>query len=266
MSLPGSANSAACSAGTNGAPWPPAATSRLRKSQTTSMPHSSERAVHQLQRVAGAVELLRPMAHGLAVGADRAHLRRRHAALAQQGVHHVGIDAHQSVGREGATVQLIVAGCVQAQQLGTQPLRQRSEFMGPQPHCAAIVWPRVELGEHAIDAVQRAAGHQPDEQAHRGATARTVQRHAAAGQGLRQIELQLRAARQRGKARARRAVDADRIGGFGQAQRIDVLTIDLKLEVQMRPGGPAGGADRAEALALFDGLALVHVDACRPAP
>ena len=37
----GSANTARWNAGTSGAPWPPAATSRLRKSATTSMPHSS---------------------------------------------------------------------------------------------------------------------------------------------------------------------------------------------------------------------------------
>ena len=87
-SSPGAANSAAWSAGTSGAPWPPAATSRLRKSQTTSMPAKlgQQGAVHELQRVAGAVELLRPVAHGLAMRADGAHLRRLQPRVAQQRV------------------------------------------------------------------------------------------------------------------------------------------------------------------------------------
>ena len=47
------------------------------------------------------------------------------------------------------------------------------------------------------------------------------------------------------------------------ARRILVLAAHAELEVQVRPGGPAGGADRADALALLDALSALDVDAAQ---
>src|SRR3954463_8758825 len=44
-------------------------------------------------------------------------------------------------------------------------------------------------------------------------------------------------------------------------QGVDDAAVDAGLEVQVRPGGEAGGAARADRVALADGLAHVHVDA-----
>jgi hypothetical protein len=44
---------------------------------------------------------------------------------------------------------------------------------------------------------------------------------------------------------------------------IAVDAVDAEFEVQVRAGGPAGGADGADGLALADLLALAHVDAAQ---
>ena len=73
-----------------------------------------QRAIHQLQRVAGAVEFLRAVAHRLPMGADCMDLRHAHAALPQQGVDYAGVNAHQRVGGQRSQVQFVVAAAVQA--------------------------------------------------------------------------------------------------------------------------------------------------------
>src|SRR6478672_13079626 len=88
---------------------------------------------------------------------------------------------------------------------------------------------------------------------------RQAEARAAAG-GL---ELRARRARELREARPVGGGDGRRLGRLGDRERIVVHAVDAELEVQVRAGGPARGADRADALALLDALALAHVDAAQ---
>ena len=74
-----------------------------------------QRRAVELEGVASAVELLRPVAHGLAMGADGPHGRSGHAAVLQQSMDHPGIGACQCIARQGCAVQLVGARGVEGE-------------------------------------------------------------------------------------------------------------------------------------------------------
>ena len=113
----------------------------------------------QLQGVARAVEFLGAVAHGLPVGAEGADGAGRQAAALQQRLHHLGIGARQRVACKGRAVQFVVAGGVESQQLGAQGGRKGGAGVVADPHARA-----GEVGQHAVDAVERGARHQADVQ------------------------------------------------------------------------------------------------------
>jgi iron-sulfur cluster insertion protein len=127
-----------------------------------------QRTVHQLQRVARSIELLRPVAHGLAMGADRPNPVCTELALLQQCVDRAGIDPDQRVGGKCSLMQLIVAAAVQLQELHAQRVGECSLVVGKHAYRGTAGRGRIEVGQHTIHAVKRGAGHQPDVQTHRG--------------------------------------------------------------------------------------------------
>src|SRR5688572_6189367 len=92
-------------------------------------------------------------------------------------------------------------------------------------------------------------------------TTRLLAAAAGADQRFGDVELGLQRARQGGELGSRRSRQRQRLARLGDAQRILMAAVDAKLEMQMRTGRPAGGADRTDARALFDALPLLDVDA-----
>jgi hypothetical protein len=77
--------------------------------------------VVELQRIARAIEHLRAVAHGLAMGAYGCDLPGPDAGCSQQLLHHLCIVAHQCIGGQGGAMQLVLAASgVEGQQLGAQ--------------------------------------------------------------------------------------------------------------------------------------------------
>ena len=110
-------NTAGWKAGTSGAPWPPAATSRLRKSHTTSMP----RQLGQQRAVAAAAPCSR--CRRTRRGRWRTvwpcapiatHLRRVAPAVASSSRTTRGIDARERVAGQRGAVQFVGAGAFSA--------------------------------------------------------------------------------------------------------------------------------------------------------
>ncbi len=117
-----------------------------------------QRGLLALAGIAGAIVQAGPMAHGLAVRADRRDGARRLAGIAQQGSHASRIDARQPIGRQRLAVDFIIAGllqrCERVAQLGGEGLEGRRQHRGP--------WPG-EIDQHAVRAVHAGAGHDADE-------------------------------------------------------------------------------------------------------
>ncbi|MNT53694.1 hypothetical protein D3C72_1907910 [compost metagenome] len=99
------------------------------------------------------------MAHGLAVGADGGDGCRGGAGAGQQLRDHVGIHPRQAVAGQGRAVQFVVAGGVERQQLGAQ--RGGKVGAGVVDHREVAVV--GEIGDDAVDPVERGARHQADE-------------------------------------------------------------------------------------------------------
>src|SRR5689334_3033801 len=76
-------------------------------------------------------------------------------------------------------------------------------------------------------------------------------RHADAHR-FRRLQLRLGSASERRELRLRRGREGHGLGGLGHGQRIALLAVFAEFEMQVRPGGPAGGTHRADALALLD--------------
>ena len=111
----------------------------------------------ELQRVARAIKHLRTVAHGLPMGAKRGDLRGLCAASRQQLAHHLCIVAHQRIGSQRGTMQLILpAGCIQCQQLCAQCRIKAAT--GVLQHFGAL----AEIHQYPVHPVQRGAGHQAD--------------------------------------------------------------------------------------------------------
>ena len=111
----------------------------------------------QLQGVAGAVEFPRAMAHGLAVRADSPHCGRGYGSAGEQAGHDVGVDPHQGIRCQCGPMQFVGAGSVQGQQLGAQ--RGGKRRGGVRHHDRTG---RGEVGQDAVHAVKRRAGHEAD--------------------------------------------------------------------------------------------------------
>src|SRR5688572_16677142 len=92
-------------------------------------------------------------------------------------------------------------------------------------------------------------------------TTRLLAATAGADQRFGDVELGLQRTRQVSELGFRRSRQRQRLAGLGDALRILVIAVDAELEVQVRAGRPAGGADRADARALLDAVPLLHVDA-----
>ncbi len=142
-----------------------------------------QRRAVQLHRVAGAVELARPVAHRLAVRTDRTDLRARCAAGRKQGLDDVRVAARQRVAGERGAVQLVGAGAVQRQQLVGESRRERSVRVGDDPQ--RIRARPGEVRQHAVDAVERGAGHQADVELSHRRIVPTHHRRRPAAQDLR---------------------------------------------------------------------------------
>ena len=213
----GSPNSAAWNAGTSGAPCPPAATSRLRKSATTRMPASSASR-------AGLLSCSVQPSSGrwrtrLAVARRR---RRRRAAATPAPREHVGdrvrIGVGERVGGARRARDLVGAGSLQREQLGAQRGGERHVRGGDRarrPRASA------EVGEHGVDAVEARARHQAGEElARMAATARPATRPAASGDRQRARQRELR----RRRARCR-AANAGRVARRGSGSRAGSATV-----------------------------------------
>ena len=129
-----------------------AATSRLRKSATTSMPLSSARSAGAFNCTAavGAV------AHGLSVGADGDYIARRDAGCVEQAGGRVGIETRQRIGRQRGARQFVGAGLVQRQQLGAQGGGHVQAGAGQHLRLAV-----GQPGQHAVDTVDAGADIRP---------------------------------------------------------------------------------------------------------
>src|SRR6185437_5624027 len=77
------------------------------------------------------------------------------------------------------------------------------------------------------------------------------------------VELGARCARELREARRIGRAEARGLGRLGDRDRVVLHAAHAELEVQVRAGGPAGSADRADLLALLDLLAAPHVDAAQ---
>jgi hypothetical protein len=112
--------------------------------------------VVELDRIAMGVELLRSMAHGLAVRADGSDAVCLDRGGALQGLHHLGVGFGEPVGGEGAAMKLVMAGAVQRQELCRKRGIERK--VGVLQHLRATV--AGEVDQHTVDAVERGARHQ----------------------------------------------------------------------------------------------------------
>ncbi len=150
------AKTVAWNAGTRGAPCPPAAMSRLRKSATTSMPvrFGQPRRSVQLERVAG----VRPVPDGLSVRANRRDLRCSDARIGEHSSDRVGVDLRERYGGHPRALDLVRSGTRQFEQFVAQIRRKRPVRMRQRS------W-RVhrKVGEDRVDTIQAGAGHQSDE-------------------------------------------------------------------------------------------------------
>ncbi|MNV44472.1 hypothetical protein D3C71_1362350 [compost metagenome] len=90
--------------------------------------------VAQLQRVPGAIKLLRTVAHGLPVGTNRSDRVRWQRALLEQGVNNVGVGARQCIASQGRTMQFVVAGGIERHELGAKLGRKRGAGMVSNHH------------------------------------------------------------------------------------------------------------------------------------
>ena len=111
------------------------------------------RGVKQLQGVA----LGGHVAYGLAMGAQRAHLPGRDAALLQQLLHAFGVEVCQLLTCARGGSQFIGGRVLQGRELTAQRLRHGHEGAGQGLANPALV---IEGDQHAIDAIHAGAGHQ----------------------------------------------------------------------------------------------------------
>jgi hypothetical protein len=115
----------------------------------------------QLKRIAGAVELLRAVPNGLAVGADGDHMARIGPAFIDKRRHDVGVCPGQPIARQGGPMQFVIAAVVESQQLERQRRCERPMRMRQHPKRDTGV--DIEFDQHTVDAVEGGAGHQADE-------------------------------------------------------------------------------------------------------
>jgi hypothetical protein len=119
---------------------------------------SQQGGIEQLDGVAPAVELPRPMADGLAMGADGEDRPRMGRECGPQRLHDLGIAARQRIAGQRGAVQFVVAGGVERQELAPQCLVEGAGGVGE--HVERAI--RAELRSDPVHAVQRGAGHQAD--------------------------------------------------------------------------------------------------------
>ena len=134
----GPPNSAAWNAGTSGAPWPPAATSRLRKSATTVMPQRSATRAGLLscsvQPSSGRWRIVWPWTPAATIVA--APPRPRRAAACDD---RVRVEVGERIGGARGARELVGAGCLQREELVRQRggERQRGGSRAPERPPAA---------------------------------------------------------------------------------------------------------------------------------
>ena len=153
------AKSSASAIGTSGAPCPPAATSRTRKSLTTSMPVRSA-------ITAGFADLPRRVRRfvpeRLAVRADRANVGARDAGLGEHGDRRVGEPARRGRSRAGSIRCAVPA----AQRARAAASRCSGVYVVPMNASSsasiASAVARREAHDRGGDSVERRARHQPD--------------------------------------------------------------------------------------------------------
>src|SRR5439155_22949108 len=87
----------------------------------------------------------------------------RYLRLTQQVGHDVGVATGQRAPGKRSPMQLVGAAALECHQLGPQLRRERA-IRGSE-RCKGGL---REIGEHAVDAVEAGAGHEPDEVAGRG--------------------------------------------------------------------------------------------------
>ena len=111
--------------------------------------------VVKLHGVTGAVKRLRPMAHGLAVGADGGDQIGGGSSHSKQVVNHRCVDANQRVGRQRRAVNFIGAGAVKRHEFLLQMGGKRRVGMRQNLEFAVVVARKID--QNAVSAVQRGA-------------------------------------------------------------------------------------------------------------
>ena len=128
----------------------------------------------ELQGVARAIKHLRPVAHGLAMGANGSDSAALATAGLQQLAHHLGVMAHQRIGGQCGAVQFVAAlGAVQSQQFAAQ--RGIKTAAGVLQHLRAL----REIDQHAIHTIKRSAGHQANVERRQGGVRVVLGGHGA---------------------------------------------------------------------------------------
>ena len=250
------AKSAWWNAGTSGAPCPPAAMSRRRKSATTVTPGAlgHARRIVELQRPV----LVRPVPDGLPVHADGRELRRREPRRPAGGEHRVRVAVGERDARARRALELVGAARLQRREFVAQ---RRREFDVRGAQRAADAGGRREVRDDGVDAVEARARHDPAvaigahgrgrgsgqsrEATRAGATSRASASCCCSG-----WMCVTKADRGLGGQRPRR--------GQRHRQGIARLVVDAELVVQVRPRGPARGADEADHVALAHARALAQ--------
>ena len=96
----------------------------------------------------------------LPMGADGDHLGWCHRCRFQQIRHGRGVNSRYGIACQGGAMQFIATGRVQGKQLTRELSRELAVDVSP--HRRRIL--TAQADKHAIDAIERSAGHQSDEQ------------------------------------------------------------------------------------------------------
>ena len=113
-----------------------------------------------LQRIAGFTVDHGAVAHGLAMRPDGLNVARLKPLGLQQVLHHFGVEPGQCQPRALGQVQFIWRGLVQSQEAGAQGVIEGGVGVGQAQGAIGV----GEVGQHAIDPIERSARHQADEQ------------------------------------------------------------------------------------------------------
>ena len=106
------------------------------------------------------------MPHRLAMRADGAHRLGTNMGQRQEIAHHARIHHGQRIAGQCRAMQLVGAGCIERQQLRREIGVERP--VGMRKNMDAARFATAERCKHAVDTVERGAGHQSDEEVHHG--------------------------------------------------------------------------------------------------